>query len=182
MDWSIEDVDYLRILETNCKLLAEKYKQVYDNYKKLEGRFKIPSIIISSTMGLLSFGSSNFGNEKAIQIIVGCVSVGLSILTSIESYLRIGQIMSSSLVTSNALTKLSETINLELSIPIKDRSSTGALFLRGAYTQYDKIIDQAPNATLKKIRFINNVKDSTSLSCATSQSNEKSSNVLIINN
>lgn len=154
MEWKTEEVSYLTALANNCRDLANRYKLVYDKYRSLETKFKIPSIIVSSTMGLLSFGSGNFGNEKAIAIIVGCVGVGLSILTSIEAYLKIGSIMSSAILASNNLTKLNEHINLELALPENERSSTGIMFLRSCYSQYEKIIETAPNDILKKIRFI----------------------------
>lgn len=154
MEWKQEEMTYLTALANNCRILANRYKLVYDKYRSLETKFKIPSIIVSSTMGLLSFGSGNFGNEKVIAIIVGCVSVGLSILTSVESYMKIGSIMSSAILASNNLTKLNEHINLELSLPENERSSTGIMFLRSCYSQYEKIIESAPNDILKKIRFI----------------------------
>lgn len=173
MEWKKEEVDYLTALANNCRVLANRYKLVYDKYRNLETRFKIPSIIISSTMGLLSFGSNNFGDEKVISILVGCVSVGLSILTSIESYMKIGQIMSSAILTSNNLTKLNEHIHLELALPESERSASGIMFLRGCYTQYEKIIESAPNDILKKIRFIGieDLKDSLSPSDSSIEEN-----------
>ena len=49
--------------------------------------------------------------------------------------------------------KLKESIDIELGLPIEDRTSKGIIFLRECYSKYEKIWDLAPHI-LKNVRFI----------------------------
>ena len=105
---------------------------MYDVYRLHQARFRIPSIIVSSALGLLSFGQRNFENGHAINI---------------------GQNMSGSLLASSNLQKLKEIIDLELALPIEDRSHSGLIFVRDAYNRFEKCLDAAPSV-LKRVRFV----------------------------
>lgn len=153
--WLPEEEVYLRDLSKLCQELSSKYKRYYELYKTRQAKFKIPSIIISSITGLTSFGTSNFPEkyQKWVSISVGASSLFIALLNSIESYMKIGETMSGCLQTSISLQKLKEFIDIELSLPLDDRSTQGILFLRDCYSKYEKILDLAPSI-LKNIRFI----------------------------
>lgn len=153
--WLYEEELYLRELSRLCQELSNKYKLYYELYKKRQARFRIPSIIISSVTGLLSFGSSNYPEDsrKYVSITVGIASLCIALLNSIETYMKIGENMTGSAQASNELQKLKEYIDMELSLPIDDRPTQGIIFLRDCYTRYERILDIAPNI-LKYVRFI----------------------------
>lgn len=153
--WLPEEEVYLKDLSRLCQELSNKYKLYYELYKKRQARFRIPSIIISSVTGLLSFGSTNYPEEsrKFVSITVGIASLFISLLNSIETYMKIGENMAGSAQASIELQKLKEYIDMELSLPLDDRPTQGIIFLRDCYTRYERILDIAPNI-LKTIRFI----------------------------
>jgi len=153
--WRPEQELYLKDLSKICETLSMRYKQEYDHYRKLEARFQIPAVIISATLGVAAFGNSQFDQDtqRAVNISMGVVGLGLGILNSIQSYLKIGTTMSGCLLASVNLSKVKESVDLELSLPFEDRSNSGIVFLRDAFNNYEKHLDAAP-AVLKRVRFI----------------------------
>jgi hypothetical protein len=86
---------------------------------------------------------------------MGVVGLGLGIMNSIQSYLKIGTTMSGCLLASVNLSEVKENIDLELSLPVEDRGNSGIVFLREAFNNYERHIDSAP-PVLKRLRFIKN--------------------------
>lgn len=151
--WKPEEESYLRDLSKACETLSTRFKQMYDVYRLHQARFRIPSIIVSSALGLLSFGNQNFEDGHAINIVVGVGTVLIAIANSVETYMQIGQNMSGSLLASSNFQKLKETIDLELALPIEDRGHSGIIFVRDAYNRFEKHLDAAPSV-LKRVRFV----------------------------
>jgi hypothetical protein len=104
---------------------------------------------------LASFGNSNFPEnfQNYVNIGVGACSIFIAILNSIESYMKIGEIIGGTLQASINFQKLKESIDVELSLPVDNRTSQGIIFLRQCYQNYEKYWDLAPNI-LRKMRFI----------------------------
>ena len=159
--WLPEEEIYLRDLSRLCEQVSVKYKYYYEKYKKIQARFKIPSIIISSLTGLTSLGTSTFSSDSQqwISIGVGASSLFIAILNSIESYMKIGENMSGCLQASMSLQKLKEVIDLELAVPIEDREDPGINFVRECYAKYEKILELAPNI-FQNLKFVRPVFDS----------------------
>lgn len=155
VSWNKEEEEYLRDLSRLCEELCQKFKIYHDIYKSRQAKFRIPSIIISSITGLASFGNSNFPAEyqNLVNIGVGACSIFIAIINSIESYMKIGEIIGGTLQASINFQKLKETIDVELSLPIENRTCQGIIFLRQCYQNYEKYWDLAPNI-LRKMRFI----------------------------
>jgi hypothetical protein len=153
-EWNEQQENYLKALSKACEQLAGRYKMVYNAYEKRETWFKIPSIVLSSVTSLLSFGNSNFQTiSHQLNITVGIISIFITIINSIEAYLKISQIMSGAALASCKLTQLKEKIDLELSIERSDRANSGIVFLRECYSEFEKIEEIAPNV-LKKNRYV----------------------------
>lgn len=152
--WLPAEEAYLRDLSALCATLAVRFKDEYHRFHRLESRFQIPAIIVSSAIGLTSFGVNQFEEAAPkINIAMGVVGLALGILNSIQSYLRIGATMAGSLLASVSLQKLKEQIDLELALPFQDRSASGIMFLRECVSQYEKIMDAAP-PILRRPRFV----------------------------
>lgn len=166
--WLPAEEAYLRDLSALCATLSVRFKEEYHKYHQLESRFQIPAIIVSSALGLASFGNNQFPQDtaKSINIAMGIVGLGLGILNSVQSYLRIGPTMAGCLLASVSLARLKESIDLELALPLADRSASGIMFVRECSAQYEKITDAAP-AILRRPRFVRAV-DNERLSTAAS--------------
>ena len=155
--WKPDQEAYLRDLSKTCETLSMRYKQEYDHYRKLEARFQIPACIVSASLGIAAFGNNQFDQDaqRSINIAMGIVGLGLGIMNSIQSYLKIAATASGCLLASCNLQKVKENIDLELSLPIEDRGNSGIVFLREAFNNYEKHLDAAP-PVLKRVRFIKN--------------------------
>lgn len=177
--WLPEEEIYLQELSKLCQVLSGKYKVYYEQYKRIDARFKIPSIIISSISGLTSFGSSNFPIEYVhfVSISVGIASLFIALLNSIEAYMKIGEITAGCAISSLNFQKLKEHIDIELSIASENRTTSGIIFVRECHTKYERIIDVAPNI-LKTVRFIKpSFDDRIPQSITISQNNTESNDI-----
>lgn len=153
--WLPQEEAYLRDLSKLSQELSGKFKRYHDLYRERQAKFKIPAIVISSITGIISFGTSNFPPESSnyVSIGVGISSLFIALLNAIESYMKIGETMSGSIQASMSFQKLKENIDIELSLPVEDRSTQGLIFLRECFSKYEKIWDLAPTI-LKNVRFI----------------------------
>lgn len=153
--WKPDQEAYLRELSKVCLTLSVRYKIEYDHYRKLEARFQLPAIVVSSGIGLTAFGTNQFNADaqRTINITMGVVGLCLGILNSVQSYLKIGANMSGCLLASCNLQRLKESVDLELSLPVEDRSNSGLVFLREAYNNYETHISAAP-PVLRSVRFV----------------------------
>lgn len=165
MIWYEEEERYLKVLHEICVQLSKEYMELYMITHRFQTKLRLPAIILSSLSGVASFGSSGFGDtaHKYISIGVGIVNVGIAIVQTYESYLKIGDIVSKSLTCSSSFKKLADNIYCETFIPVNDRSANGIVFLRDCFTSYQTILDQAPplefhgrpqSDTLKKAQMI----------------------------
>ena len=160
--WPREEEEYLMKVSDQCQHLSSAYNEIYNTFKVHETRFKLPVIILGSVVGMLSFGASQFGpdNTDRITIGVGVSSIVISIISSIEAYLKIGETMTNSLVTATQLKKLKERIDIELAVLPEYRASSSTVFLRQCHNEYMDIIEKAPPLQFRGIlsRLRNGIK------------------------
>jgi len=172
--WLPEEEEYLSKLSRICQIKSIKHRNYYMAYKRKDAKFKIPAIIVSAITGLVSFGTSSYPEDsrELVSIFIGISAVSIAIVNSIESYMKIGEIMAGCLQASISLQKLKEHIDIELLLPPSDRGTQGILFLRDVYSKYEKINELAPNV-FKTIYFVNPYeldKKLTEITTATSSS------------
>ena len=152
--WSPEEEHYLTQLATACEELSNRYQAYYTSYKALQLKFRIPNIIVSASLGLLSISNDHEERERRIiTIVVGVSSAFLTVLNSVEGFLGVGQTMAGCQVTSLSLLKMAERIRMETALQPSERTMSGVLFLREMYASYEKTLESAPNV-LHPMRFI----------------------------
>ena len=146
-DWVAQEVAYLKCLSKTSEDLSVKLKRTYSRYKKYQARFRIPAIIVSALAGLFSFGNANFPQQyqSLVSVVTGCCSVAIAVLNSIETYMKIGETMSSCMVAAMAFHRLKEHIDCELALPVADRSVDGLRFVRECAQTYERIYQTAPS-------------------------------------
>lgn len=133
-------------LHDNCIMLSRIYMRLYLHTHRLQTKLRIPTIFLSSFSGAASFVSSSFPatTQKYVSIAVGVINVGIAMIQTYESYLKIGDIVSKSLAVSTSFKKLAEDIYCEIFLPVNDRISNGITFLRDCFTRYQTIMEQCP--------------------------------------
>lgn len=144
--WLPEEEEYLRILHRRCHRLGLVYKKLHIDYKHTQNKFRLPAILLSSISGVVSFGQTVFPEEaqRWVSISVGGVNIFIAIINTVESYMKIGEMVTKSITSYAVLHKLADDIFCEISIPTKDRETSGIAFLRDCYTRYQQIMDSAP--------------------------------------
>ena len=150
--WFDKEEEYLTSMHQSCVDLAREYMKLYTATHKIQTRLRLPAIILSSLSGVASFGSGSFPGDSTrwVSMAVGVVNVGIAIIQTYESYLKIADIVSKSLSTSTSLKKLADDIHTEVFIPLVDRDSSGITFLRDCFSRYQVILEQAPPLDLAK--------------------------------
>lgn len=144
--WLPDEEIYLHSIQQSCEHLSKLYLAKYKSCKSLQTRLKLPAIIVGSFTGIASFGSDSFppNSQKYVSITVGIITIGIAILNTIESYLKVGENTNSAISAATALQQVREDIHRELSLPVSDRIDSGIVFLRDIYTRYVQVITQAP--------------------------------------
>lgn len=146
MLWVASHELYLHELCDISKQLSEAHKAHYLMLKERLKRYRIPSIVLGTISGSVSFGTTTFPPllQRWVSVVVGGTSLTIAIVQAIESYLKISERMSGSLAGSIEYKRLAEDIKLELSLPIEDRSTNGITYVRDAYARWEKITSDAP--------------------------------------
>lgn len=144
--WLPDEEIYLHSIQQSCEHLSKLYLAKYKSCKSLQTKLKLPAIIVGSFTGIASFGSDSFpaNSQKYVSITVGIITIGIAILNTIESYLKVGENTNSAISAATALQQVREDIHRELSLPVSDRIDSGIVFLRDIYTRYVQVITQAP--------------------------------------
>lgn len=144
--WLPEEEEYLRIMHRRCHRLSVSFKNMHREYKIQQNKLKLPSIIISSVLGVVSFGQTVFPEpaQRWVPIGVGGMNIVIAIINTLDSYLKVSEHVASTLNSHNALQKLADDIFCEIMIPTKDRDNSGIIFLRDCYTRYQQIVDSSP--------------------------------------
>ena len=148
--WLKKEECYLRHLQNNCRVFSRKYGRAFMVYTIQQRCFKIPCIIMGSLSGAMSVGSQSLFTgsfQPWVPVIVGGTSLCIAILTSIESFLKVGENVQASWSCYQLFQKIHDDIEHELGIPIVDRSTSGAVFLRDTYTRYQQVLSTSPPLT-----------------------------------
>lgn len=145
--WLKKEESYLRHLQNNCRVFSRKYGRAFAVYTIQQRCFKIPCIIMGSLSGAMSVGSQSLFTgsfQTWVPVIVGGTSLCIAILTSIESFLKVGENVQASWSSYQLFQKIHDDIEHELGIPISDRATSGVVFLRDTYTRYQQVLSTSP--------------------------------------
>jgi hypothetical protein len=155
VEWSPAEEAYVSDLARTCRELAQKYHNCHRLYLAKQRRLQVPIIAISGAGSLLSFGNQAFPEhvKKWIGVDVGVGGMVVALLGSIESFLKVPEVIAGSLNASRTLEKTADTIATELSLTQIKRSTHGVTFARAMYADYERCIESAPRV-LRKIRFV----------------------------
>jgi len=134
-EWS-EKASCYRWLHDKCE---RKYRYRY--YK-----FSIPVIILSTLTGTANFGMDSYINEEnkaTATAIVGGLNLFAGILSTLQNFLKVAELMESHRMSSVAWSKLGRNISIELALD-PDRRQPQGDFLKISRAEYDRLIEQSP--------------------------------------
>ena len=145
MSWK-NSADTERILEkirVNSVQMSNCHKQKYFQFKKLIKWFKIPTIVLSSIGSVSSVGLTNYLDQEHISVLVCGLALFVSILNSIEMFLKINESMEQELEHSKLFYNLSINIQKTLLLDRENRSVEASVFLEKSYSEYVKLMEQS---------------------------------------
>lgn len=144
--WVEDEEIYLKKLQSTCDALSKYFLRRFKHHRSIQGKFRLPAIVLSSVSGVASFGTTTFPKsvQKWVSVVVGGVNIIIAILNTVEAYMKIADMLAKALTAHVALKKLADDIQCEISIPVEDRQMNGIVFLRDSYARYQQIMDQAP--------------------------------------
>lgn len=120
--------------------------RAYLLYKKLSMRFTLPVIVLSTVTGTANFAQDQFPSsiKSSVPSIIGGLNLIAGLIATIMQFLKINELMESHRVASLAYGKLSRTIRLELSLPLKERTKDGKEIVQECRAEYDRLLEQSP--------------------------------------
>ena len=139
MNTNIWTEDYEIILEEirqNSVNQAILHKKKYFFYKDLHFRIRIPTIILSSVGSVASVGLQSYLKQPHVSAITCLISLIVSIINSIELFLKINESTELEIDTSKSYYNLATDIHKLLSLESKNRLSNPKETLDEIYRRY----------------------------------------------
>jgi len=137
-EWS-EKASCFRWLHNSCE---KKYRLRYY-------MFSIPVIILSTLTGACNVGLSSYvpeSKQSTAQAVVGGVNIFAGILSTLQNFLSVAELMESHRSAGVSWSKLGRNISIELAID-PDRRQNCSDFLAICRAEYDRLIEQSPLIT-----------------------------------
>jgi len=126
-------------------------------YKHKHHHIQIPIIVLSTLTGVGNFAVDSYvpeGFKQGFTAGVGSLNIFCGILGTLASFLRYSEIMEGHRISALAWSKLSRTIEIELSLHDKKRKSCRD-FLKVCRAEYDNLLESSPNVDLDIIGMFN---------------------------
>tara|TARA_R110001592_G_scaffold51_2_gene279 strand:- start:3495 stop:4319 length:825 start_codon:yes stop_codon:yes gene_type:complete len=120
--------------------------KAYVMFKKLSFRFTLPIIILSTITGTANFAQDSFPESARpfVPSAIGALNLGAAILTTVQQFLKVNELMESHRVSYIHYGKLARSIRLELTLPVSERGHDGNSMISICRTEYDRLIEQSP--------------------------------------
>lgn len=161
MEWSISLEHLLAKYCDESQVRGALHRKAYYFYKKLSSWFQLPIIIGSALSGSLQFLSKSFPDiENHIVTGTASLSIIVSLLSAVMSFLKIGESMTKNEIALTEWQHFHDSIQHQLVLRRQDRLDP-AEFLEWVKQQQKRLFEISPvcnqtfiNQTKKKIRKV----------------------------
>jgi hypothetical protein len=141
--WSSDIETVLDNLRENCVVMSKKHKESYFFYKKVVKYFRIPTILLSSIGSVSSVGLTAYLHQNHISALTCGLALVVSILNSIELFLRITDTMEKENECSKLFYALAVNIRKTRMLERSRRQQEGAVYLEKTYAQYMTLMEKS---------------------------------------
>jgi len=141
--WSSDIESILDRLRINSVQMSNQHKQSYFFYKQVVKYFRLPTIILSSVGSVSSVGLNSYLDQTHISALTCGLALLVSILNSIELFLRITDTMEKENECSKAFYSLSVNINKTLLLERQNRQMGGQVYLEKTYSSYMTLMEKS---------------------------------------
>lgn len=145
-DWSPECEDLLADWSEIATCYAWLHNYSQRKYKKKYHGLQVPIIVLSTLTGVSSFATEGYIPDSFKQTFTACVgslNIFAGILGTLLSFLRYSEIYESHRIASLGWSKLSRTIEIELSLHDGKRKKCTD-FLKVSRAEYDNLLESSP--------------------------------------
>ena len=144
--WSEECEELLAEWSEKASCYRWLHGRCEKKYKKRYYAFSIPVIILSTLTGAANVGMDSFvppENKPIASAIVGGVNIFAGILSTLQNFLKVAELMEAHRSSGVAWSKLGRNIAIELALDHSRRSIQND-FLKIARAEYDRLIESSP--------------------------------------
>ena len=131
--------------------IGSSYRYLHDkSFKKFDRQnmwFALPVIVISTVTGTANFAQGSFPDawKEYVPLGIGFFNLSAGLITTVAQFLRVSELLEGHRAASLAYSKFSRNISVELSLPIKERTEDGSVFISNCRTELDRLIEQSPD-------------------------------------
>ncbi len=141
--WSSDIETVLDNLRENAVMMSKTHKESYFFYKKVVKYFRIPTILLSSIGSVSSVGLTNYLHQNHISALTCGLALVVSILNSIELFLKITDTMEQENECSKAFYALAVNIRKTRMLERSRRQQEGSVYLEKTYAQYMTLMEKS---------------------------------------
>lgn len=157
--WNSRLESFFKATGEKCHCYSYLHKQSENHFNKRSTLIDIPVIVLSTITGTLSIGSSSLvdqEHEQLLSIIIGCMSLSVSVLNTVGTYFAWTTRQESHRVTAIQYDKLYRFIAVELALPRNERMAPKALLkmTRDSYDRLSEISPIIPDSIVSSFRKI----------------------------
>tara|TARA_R100000908_G_C3746466_1_gene141712 strand:- start:40 stop:627 length:588 start_codon:yes stop_codon:yes gene_type:complete len=141
--WSADIEAVLDNIRENCVLMSKTHKESYFFYKQVVKYFRIPTILLSSIGSVSSVGLTAYLHQNHISALTCGLALIVSILNSIELFLKITDTMEQENECSKAFYALAVNIRKTRMLERSRRQQEGSVYLEKTYAQYMTLMEKS---------------------------------------
>ena len=141
--WSADIEAVLDNLRENCVMMSKTHKESYFFYKQVVKYFRIPTILLSSIGSVSSVGLTAYLHQNHISALTCGLALIVSILNSIELFLKITDTMEQENECSKAFYALAVNIRKTRMLERTRRQQEGSVYLEKTYAQYMTLMEKS---------------------------------------
>lgn len=157
INWSPQLEDIIAQEGEKCRGLAWIHQKAEAKISNKNNYIQIPVIVLSTLSGTASVGSSSlFGGSSIAPTIIGLVSIGVGVLTTLGNYFNFAKKSESHRIAYLHYSKLFSQINVEMSLPRAERSSPQVV-LKTLRDTMERLAETTPSVPSEIIKEFNEI-------------------------
>ena len=153
-----KDKDALPIWHHQQELILKRWSEIGSSYRYLHDKsfkkfnkqnmwFALPVIVISTVTGTANFAQGSFPDswQEYVPLGIGFLNLSAGLITTVGQFLRVSELLEGHRAASLAYSKFARNISVELSLPVKERTDDGSIFITNCRVELDRLIEQSPD-------------------------------------
>ena len=153
-----KDKDHVPEWHTQQELILKRWSEIGSSYRYLHDKsfkkfnrqnmwFALPVIVISTITGTANFAQGSFPDawKEFVPLGIGFFNLSAGLITTVAQFLRVSELLEGHRAASLAYSKFARNISVELSLPVKERTEDGSIFISNCRTELDRLIEQSPD-------------------------------------